>query len=128
MAKKIIVNNPEKASAILKQGNIEHVLVKYPGKEPDTKGDAFLVVKNKDENAAVTALAKAEVHVHRTKSVRRYEMTALKFATGSFVPEFECECRNCGKTFKHPVKEAAWCSTGCRKEFYNRRREVRKVN
>lgn len=49
MAKKIIVNNPEKASAILKQGNIEHVLAKY-------KDDAFLVVKNKDKNAAIVAL------------------------------------------------------------------------
>jgi len=133
MAKKIIVNNPEKASKILKQGNIEHVLVKYPGKKPNTKGDAFLVVKNKDKNTAVAVLTDFNktipkekwyrdcIHIHHTKSVRHYEKTALMFDTSSFVPVFECTCRNCGKTFKHPVKEAVWCSTGCRKEFYNKR-------
>ena len=126
MAKKNIVNNPEKASAILKQGNIEHVLVKYPGK--DTKDDVFLVVRNKDKNAAVTALAEAEIYIHRTKSIRRYEMIASRFNTGFFMPEFECTCRNCGKTFKHSIKEAAWCSTSCQKEFYNKRREAKKVN
>lgn len=140
MAKKIIVNNPEKASAILKKGNIEHVLVKYPGKKPNTKGDAFLVVKNKDIDVVTTAFAEANaktaaennkeyrIHVYRKMSVRHYEKTALKFATGYFVPEFECECRNCGKIFEHPVKEAVWCSTSCRKEFYNNRREARKAS
>lgn len=127
MAKKIIVNNPQEASKALKRANIEHVLVEYPGDEPNTKGDAFLVVKNKDKDDAKTALIKADFHIHRTKSVRHYEMTALRFDTGSFVPTFECKCRNCGKTFKHPVKEAVWCSADCRKEFHNKRYEANKA-
>lgn len=122
MAKKIYCEFHKKASETLKKHKIEHVLVEYPDKK-DKKGDAFVVVLNKDIHDA-TAVIKADNNgVIRVKSVRHFEMKALSHT--HYQPMFDCKCRHCGKMFKHPVKEATWCSKKCKQQFRYEKMEAR---
>lgn len=108
MAKKIVTKNSQKASASLKKRKIEHVLVQH-------KDDAFVVVLNKDVCDAIAVIKVDNQDVLRVKNVRHYEMIALRHT--HYQPQFECKCRQCGKTFMHPIKEAAWCSKKCKQAF-----------
>ena len=114
MAKKIKVAYIKKASESLKQRKIEHVLVEY-------KNDAFLVVMNKYYHDAKAVILADGCSILKTKNVRHFEMIALSHE--HYQPTFECTCRNCGKTFKHVVKEATWCSKKCKKEFRNKKKD-----
>lgn len=125
MAKKLTVTFLEKASESLKKHKIEHVLVTYVDKDNNVN-DAFLLVTNKDYHNASAVIKADGCDVLKVKNFRHYAKAASSHTY--YQPLFECECRNCGKMFKHLVKEAAWCSTDCRKEFYNRRRETRKAD
>ena len=125
MAKKIITTNAQKASESLKRSKIEHVLVEYIHKDGERKNDAFVVVLNKNYKNAKAALISDKIDILKTKSVRNYEMKALSHQ--HYQPQFDCKCRNCGKTFKSTVKEAVWCSPQCKKDFRNKKRAERKT-
>ena len=125
MAKKIVTTNAQKASESLKRSKIEHVLVEYIRKDDERKNDAFVVVLNKDYKNAKAALIGDKIDILKTKSARNYEMTALSHQ--HYQPQFDCKCRNCGKTFKSTVKEAVWCSSQCKKDFRNKKRAERKT-
>lgn len=114
MAKKIIVSFPKKAVESLKKHKVEHVCVTYH-RENGKPDDVFLVVLNKDFNDAKAVIKADGGSILKTKSIRNYEMLALKHE--HYQPQFDCKCRHCGKTFKSPVKEAVWCSKECKKEF-----------
>lgn len=115
MAKKIKVAYIKKASESLKQRKIEHVLVQY-------KDDAFLVVMNKDYHDAKAVILADGCNILKTKNVRHYENIALFH--NHYAPSFDCTCRNCGKTFKFPIKEAVWCSKSCKKDFRNKKKSA----
>ena len=119
MAKKLVfANNDEckKASSVLKQNNIEHVLVTYKHEKNEK---VFIVVRNvtlKDVN-------QLNLQISRVKSMRHFEATAIKH--DYFEPQFTCKCRNCGKEFKHHIKEAVWCSKECHNAFRNAKRQAK---
>ena len=121
MAKKLIVEFIKKASDSLRTRKIEHVLVQYPDKD-GKKGDAFLVVMNKDYHDAKAVILADGCSIRRTKNVRHFEMIALSHE--HYQPTFDCTCRNCGKTFKHSIREAVWCSKDCKKDFRNKKKSA----
>lgn len=127
MAKKInfFENEVERAVAALKDFHIEHVLVSYPANAktgmPEKK---FIIVLNKHLNDAKTAFETAGLKLASIKNVRHYESKALAFV--HYQPQFDCKCRQCGKTFKSVVKEAVWCSKDCRHAHRIERRNAKK--
>jgi hypothetical protein len=127
MAKKInfFGNEVNRAVAALKDFHIEHVLVSYPANaktgRPEKK---FIIVLNKHLNDAKTAFEAAGLKLASIKNARHYENKALAFV--HYQPQFDCKCRQCGKTFKSVVKEAVWCSQNCRHAHRIERLKARK--
>lgn len=117
MAKKIIFATSyecKRAHETLMSNKIEHVLVTYKHKEVE---QIFIVVRN----VILKDVKPLGFQISRIKSVRHYDATAIKH--DYYEPQFTCECRNCGKEFKHRVKEAVWCSEKCHKEFRNKKKQ-----
>lgn len=118
MAKKINFKKAVEVSKmceILKENNIEHVRVIYPKKDENHPGKDYIVVQNKLID--VVRAKCGDNNILHIKNVRHYEQICFNHAEHYFEPKFKCKCRHCGKEFTHKVKEAAWCSDKCRKEF-----------
>lgn len=119
MAKKIKVAHIKKASDSLKQRKIEHVLVKYVDKDGN-ETDAFLVVMNKYYHDAKAVILADGCSILKVKNFRHYELAALSHE--HYQPTFDCECRGCGKTFKHVDPNAKWCSKECHNAWRKQRK------
>ena len=120
MAKKITfqtVSDYENAKGVLRNSKIDFVDVRYP-KHGETPARNYIVVRNVMKTKALPLL-KGVMHV---KSVRHFESIAAKH--DFYQPTFQCTCRNCKKTFNSHVKEAAWCSAKCKKDFRNKKKAV----
>lgn len=120
MAKRIKVDEIKRASAALKDFQIEHVIVSYPRK--DGTKDESIIVLNKLFSNAKQAIEAADVKILRTRGARHYEMLALKHT--HWAPKFEHKCKHCGKAFTSPIKEQVWCSHACKNAY---RKEHKKV-
>ena len=126
MAKKInfiATSEVVRASNALKDMYIEHVMVEYP-KHENQDAKVYLVVRNRllaDAIATFTAIGVTPTHV---KTQRHFESVALHHTY--YQPQFDCKCRQCGKTFKSVVKEAVWCSKDCRHAHRIERRNAKK--
>lgn len=128
MAKKINFFGDEvnRAVAALKDFHIEHVLVSYPKNAKTGKPEKkYIIVLNKHLSDAKTAFEAAGLKPVRIKNARHYEDKALAFV--HYQPEFDCTCRQCGKTFKSVIKEAVWCSKDCRHAHRIERRNAKKT-
>lgn len=110
MAKRIKVDEIKRASAALKDFQIEHIIVSYPRKDGTT--DDSIIVLNMLFEDAKAAIQAANVKILRTRSARHYEYLALNHK--HWEPSFEHKCKHCGKTFKSPIKEQVWCSHACK--------------
>ena len=119
MAKKIKVAPIKKALESLKQRKIEHVLVKYVDKDGNVN-DAFLVVMNKHIDLVKAALTEDGLTILKIKNIRHYEEIALNHS--HYQPTFDCVCRGCGKSFKHPDKNAKWCSKECKSDYHHNKK------
>ena len=120
MAKKInftTADDVQRASNALKDMHIEHVLVEYPYNK-------YVVVLNRYLSDAKKAFEEANIKGIRVKNWRHYENTALNHT--HYQPQFDCKCRQCGKTFKSVAKEAVWCSNDCRHQHRIDRRNAKK--
>lgn len=131
MAKKInfkTIDEVVRASNALKDLHVEHVLVKYPQHMENNRTRAekqYIVVRNTVLPDAKTAFEAANLTPSKIKNSRHYETTALNH--NFYQPEFDCKCRNCGKTFKSVVKGAVWCSKDCKKAYRNEKRKNKVV-
>lgn len=129
MAKKInfkTIDEVVRASNALKDFHVEHVLVKYPEHIENNRTRAekqYIVVRNTLLSDAKAAFEAANLTTCGIKNSRHYENTALHH--NFYQPEFDCKCRYCGKTFKHVVREAVWCSKECKKAFRDEKRKAK---
>lgn len=137
MAKKInfkTIDEVNRASNALKDLHVEHVCVRYPKwikehgdmrtPKPEEIKNIYIVVRNKYLSDAKAAFKMAELVPCKIKGARHYETIALNHS--HYQPQFDCKCRQCGKTFKSVVKEAAWCSKDCRHAHRIERRNAKK--
>lgn len=120
MAKRIKVDEIKRASAALKDFQIEHIVVSHP-RQDKTTNDSIIVLNALFEDAKA-AIQAANVKILRTRGVRRYEYLALKYK--HWQPSFAHKCKHCGKAFTSPVKEHVWCSHACKNAY---RKEHKKV-
>lgn len=120
MAKRIKVDEIKRASAALKDFQIEHVIVSY-SHEDGTKDESIIVLNVLFEDAKA-AIQAADVKILRTRGARHYEKLTLKHTY--WAPKFEHKCKHCGKTFTSPIKEQVWCSHTCKWAY---RKEHKKV-
>lgn len=111
MAKRIKVDEIKRASAALKDFQIEHIVVSYPRKEDETPDESIVVLNMLFEDAK-TAIQAADVKILRTRGARHYEKLTLKHT--HWAPKFEHKCKHCGKAFTSPIKEQVWCSHVCK--------------
>ena len=125
MAKKInfiAASEVVRAANALKDMHIEHVMVEYPKRKSEDKdAKVYLVVRNRLLADAIAAFTAIGVTPTRVKTQRHYESVAIRHTY--YQPEFDCKCRQCGKTFKSVVKEAVWCSKECKKAFRDEKRK-----
>lgn len=123
MAKKInfiAASEVVRAANALKDMHIEHVMVEYP-KHKNKDGKVYLVVRNRLLADAIATFTAIGVTPTRIKTQRHFESVAIQHTY--YQPEFDCKCRQCGKTFKSVVKEAVWCSKECKKAFRDEKRK-----
>jgi len=120
MTKRIKVDEIKRASAALKDFQIEHVIVSY-SHEDGTKDESIVVLNVLFEDAKA-AIQAANVKILRTRGTRHYEKLTLKHT--HWTPKFEHKCKYCGKTFTSPIKEQVWCSPKCKWAY---RKEHKKV-
>ena len=120
MAKRIKVDEIKRASAALKDFQIEHVIVSY-SHEDGTKDESIVVLNMLFEDAKA-AIQAANVKILKTRGIRNYEKLTLKHT--HWMPKFEHKCKHCGKTFTSPIKEQVWCSRECKWAY---RKEHKKV-
>ena len=125
MAKKLNFTTEDevkRASNALKDLKIEHVRVEY---RHEDKGylNTYIIVRNCMLDEVREALKIAKLTPKRIKNARHFENIAKNH--DYFEPQFDCKCRQCGKTFKHRIKEAVWCSQDCRKAHREERRKVK---
>ena len=112
MAKKITFKpgvDISKMSETLKSGKIEHVRVTYKENKKTPARD-YIIVRNVNKDLAITKCG--QNNILGIKNARHFEMIALSH--DYYSPRFKCKCRQCGKEFESPVKEAVWCSKDCR--------------
>lgn len=130
MAKKInfiAASEVVRAANALKDMHIEHVMVEYPKRKSEDKdAKVYLVVRNRLLADAIATFTAIGVTPTRVKTQRHFESVALQHTY--YQPEFDCKCRQCGKTFKSVVKEAVWCSKDCRHAHRIERRNAKKEN
>lgn len=121
MAKKIIAEFHKKATESLRTRKIEHVFFE----KKDDAGSvvqSFVIVQNKDYNDARAVILADNNLIKKVKSTRHFQRSADSKDSFHYIPQFDCTCRNCGKTFKSVVKEQVWCSAACKKEFRNKKK------
>lgn len=121
MAKRIKVDEIKRASAALKDFQIEHIVVSYPRKEDETPDESIVVLNMLFEDAKA-AIQAADVKILSTRGARHYEALTLKHT--HWMPKFEHKCKHCGKIFTSPIKEQVWCSRECKWAY---RKEHKKV-
>ena len=124
MAKKLIVEFTKKASDSLRTRKIEHVFFE---KKDDAGNvvESFVIVQNKDYNDARAVILADNNLIKKVKSTRHFQRSADSKDSFHYIPQFDCTCRNCSKTFKSPIKEAVWCSKECKKEFRNKKKSAK---
>lgn len=116
MAKKLIVSEVKRASNALKDFQIEHVIVtRYKNFHGDKLAIRFIVIPNRNLEAAKACIKEAGISILKVKGVRHYKDLAICY--DYYEPKFWCKCRHCGKQFSSHVKEAVWCSPKCKQEF-----------